>query len=291
MNEFTIKDLENLSGIKAHTIRIWEQRYNFLKPQRSKTNIRYYHSEELKTILNIALLNKYGFKISHINNMTLDAMKEQIYSLSQEEAKQEIVFNELLHFMVDLDMKRFEESLDKHIYSNGIDKAIMNLIFPFLNRIGILWTTGHIKVAQEHLITNIIRQKFIMGIENASPLQNSNKTVLLFLPSGEYHELGLLYINYLLKIRGVEVLYLGADMPAEDIEYVCRFRTPDYIYSHLTSIPAKLDIKKYLTDIRSRIKNVPIIVSGRVGSEHAKKIPSGITIKHSLQDVITQLTT
>ncbi|MEO8582857.1 MAG: MerR family transcriptional regulator [Flavitalea sp.] len=290
MNEFTIKDLENLSGIKAHTIRIWEQRYSFLKPRRSNTNIRYYHTEELKTILNIALLNKYGFKISHINGMTGEAMKNQIYALSQTEAKQEIVFNELLHFMVDLDMRNFEESLDKHIYSIGIDKAITNVIFPFLTRIGILWVTDHIKVAQEHLITNIIRQKFIMGIEQASPLQKSDKKMVLFLPTGEHHELGLLYVHYLLKIRGIEVLYLGADLPAEDLDYVCRFSKPDYVYSHLTTIPAKLDIQKYLTEIRSRIKIIPIVVSGRLGQHHHNKIPPGILIKHSLQEVIDLLT-
>src|SRR5687767_8934980 len=165
MNAFTIKDLENLSGIKAHTIRIWEQRYSFLKPQRSKSNIRYYGNEELKTILNIALLNKYGFKISHIDKMSAVEVREKIISLSYAEAFQERFINELLQHMVDLDIAGFEETLNIYIRSKGIDKTISQLIFPFLEKVGILWLTDHMNVAQEHLVTNVIRQKLIVGIE------------------------------------------------------------------------------------------------------------------------------
>ena len=138
MNAFSIKDLENLSGIKAHTIRIWEQRYSFLKPQRSKSNIRFYGNEELKTVLNIALLNKYGFKISHIDKMTPIEVRDKISSLSYAEAFQERFINELLQHMVDLDIENFEETLNVYITSKGIDKTITQLIFPFLEKIGIL---------------------------------------------------------------------------------------------------------------------------------------------------------
>src|SRR4028119_2340204 len=125
MNAFTIKDLENLSGIKAHTIRIWEQRYTFLKPQRTDTNIRYYSNEELKTILNIALLNKYGYKISHIDRMNPDELRDKIVSLSQTEAQQERMINELIQFMIELDMEKFEIVLDNYILARGVDKAIL----------------------------------------------------------------------------------------------------------------------------------------------------------------------
>src|SRR5580698_11250645 len=142
MNEFTIKDLENLSGIKAHTIRIWEQRYSFLKPQRTGTNIRYYTNQELKTILNIALLNKYGYKISHIDRMDEQELQNKIISLSQAQACHERVVNQLIHYMIDLDIDNFENILDNYIHSKGIDKAINQIIFPFLERIGILWLTN-----------------------------------------------------------------------------------------------------------------------------------------------------
>src|SRR6476660_7968351 len=159
MNAFTIKDLENLSGIKAHTIRIWEQRYNFLKPQRTFTNIRYYSNDELKTILNIALLNKYGYKISHIDKMSPEEIREKILSLNQQEAQQERIVNDLIRNMVDLDMEAFEQTLDNYILARGIERSILQIIFPFMERIGVLWMTNHINPAQEHLVSNIVRQK------------------------------------------------------------------------------------------------------------------------------------
>src|SRR5258707_4729100 len=150
MNVFTIKDLENLSGIKAHTIRIWEQRYNFLKPRRTTTNIRYYSNDELKTVLNIALLNKYGFKISHIDRMQPQEIKEKILSLGDAKAIQERIINELVQEMVDLEMERFEKVITNYITAKGIERTVIQIIFPFLEKIGILWQTGPIKPAQEH---------------------------------------------------------------------------------------------------------------------------------------------
>src|SRR5690349_1070506 len=167
MNAFTIKDLENLSGIKAHTIRIWEQRYRFLKPKRTETNIRYYSNDELKTVLNIALLNKYGFKISHIDKMGQEEMQDKILSLSQVQARQERLINSLIQEMVDMNMEKFELMLDEQIRVKGIEKTITQVIFPFLEKIGILWLTNHINPAQEHLVSNVVRQKLMVGIETA----------------------------------------------------------------------------------------------------------------------------
>src|SRR5947207_2319692 len=180
MNAFTIKDLENLSGIKAHTIRIWEQRYTFLKPQRTDTNIRYYSNDELKTILNIALLNKYGYKISHIDKMPAEEVRAKIVALTHAQAQQERMVNELIRYMVDLDIEGFESVLDGYILARGIDKAITQVIFPYMERIGILWLTNHINPAQEHLVTNIIRQKLIVGIEGIHSHIQTNQCVLLF---------------------------------------------------------------------------------------------------------------
>ncbi|MFZ9718615.1 MAG: MerR family transcriptional regulator, partial [Chitinophagaceae bacterium] len=195
MNKFTIKDLENLSGIKAHTIRIWEQRYSFLRPQRTATNIRYYSNQELKTLLNISLLNKYGYKISHINRMGNEELRSKILSLSGAQAQQERIVNDLIQHMIDLNTEDFEEVLDQYIVARGIEKTITHIIFPFLDRIGILWVTDHINPAQEHLITNIIRQKLIVGIESIATPFKLNTKVLLFLPENEHHELGLLFLN------------------------------------------------------------------------------------------------
>jgi MerR family transcriptional regulator, light-induced transcriptional regulator len=286
MDAFTIKDLENLSGIKAHTIRIWEQRYSFLKPRRTDTNIRYYSTHELKTVLNISLLNKYGYKISHIDRMSEAEMKEKILSLSQAQAQQERIINELIQHMVDLDLDSFEILLDNFILARGIEKAITFIIFPFLEHIGILWVTNNVNPAQEHLVTNIIRQKLVSGIENAGTHLSVNKSVLLFLPEGEHHELGLLFMHFMLKSRGVKVLYIGSNIPLADIEFVAKLKKPDILYTHLTSVTLNFNFEKYLSEISSRLPAQPIIISGQLSQHYKKKIPQNVSFKKSLQEVM-----
>lgn len=286
MNAFTIKDLENLSGIKAHTIRIWEQRYSFLSPNRTDTNIRYYSNDELKTILNISLLNKYGFKISHIDRMSSDEMNEKILSLAQLQAQQERIVNELVANMIDLNIEGLEAILGNHIATKGIEKTITQIIFPFLEKIGILWLTNHINPAQEHLVTNIIRQKLIVGIERASSHIKLNKTILLFLPELEYHELGILFMYYMLKTRGVTVIYLGANIPLKDVVYVAELKKPDFLYTHLTSVAGNFIFEKFLNSINSKLPKFQVVVSGQVVGGFKKSVPQNVSLKRSLSEVM-----
>lgn len=286
MHSFTIKDLENLSGIKAHTIRIWEQRYSFLKPSRTDTNIRFYSNEELKKLLNVALLNKYGFKISHIDRMNEGEIKERILSLNQLEAQQERIVNTLIQNMVDLDMESFESTLNSFIAIRGIEKTILQIIFPYLEKIGILWMTNHINPAQEHLVSNIIRQKLISGTEDINNRVKINKSVLLFLPEGEYHELGLLFMNYLLKNRGVNTIYLGCSIPANDVEYVVKLKTPDYLYTHLTTVGPKFNFDKFITNVNKRFTDTPMIVSGQLTNTYEKKIYPPVYFKKTYSEVM-----
>lgn len=285
MNAFTIKDLENLSGIKAHTIRIWEQRYSFLKPQRTTTNIRYYTNGDLKTILNISLLNKHGFKISHINRMKEDEIKSKILSLTHEEAIHERIINDLIQSMIDLELDVFEDILDSFIRINAFEKAITQIIFPFLERIGILWLTNHMNPAQEHLVTNIIRQKIIVGIDNITTTPSSQTTVLLFLPENEHHELGLLYTWYLFKLQGIKVFYLGASVPLDDLEYIVKRKEPTLIYSHITSNSYTARFERYLNNLNGKISNTPIIMSGQVIQQYKNSVPHNISFKRSLSEV------
>ena len=285
MNAFTIKDLENLTGIKAHTIRIWEQRYSFLKPQRTDTNIRYYNNEELKKILNISLLNKYGYKISHIDRMSETEINDKIITLNNALAQQERVINELIQQMVDLNIEAFEANLSEYIRLRGIEKTINHIIFPFMERIGVLWITGHINPAQEHLVSNIIRQKLIVGTETVVSHLKVDQTGLLFLPEGEFHELGLLFIQYLLKSRGISVLYLGANVPIEDVEYILKARNPDFLYTHLTSVSHGFSFDRFITQASKKFDNIPFIISGRLAMAYEKKIPAKINFKRSLQEV------
>lgn len=286
MNAFTIKDLENLSGIKAHTIRIWEQRYSFLKPQRTETNIRQYSSEELKAVLNIALLNKYGYKISHIDKMTENEIRDRIVTLSNLQAQQERLVNDLIQQMVDLKMDVFEQLLDDHIKARGIDKTITQIIFPFLERIGILWMTNHINPAQEHLVSNIIRQKLIVGIEGTYSQIQSPQVGLLFLPEGEYHEMGLLYMYYLLKSRGIQVLYLGANVPFKDMEFVADLKKPKFLYTHLTSVAQNFNFDKFLQQFQLRCPSHKLVISGALSQQYKKKVPLNVTLKNSLPEVL-----
>jgi DNA-binding transcriptional MerR regulator len=291
MNAFTIKDLENLTGIKAHTIRIWEQRYNFLKPQRTDTNIRYYSNDELKKILNISLLNKYGFKISHIDRMSETDITGKILSINNVQAQQERIINSMIQAMIDMDLESFEDHIEGYIKTKGIEKAIHQIIFPFMERIGVLWITGHVNPAQEHLVSNIIRQKLIVGTEAVTPIFKLKKTGVLFLPEGEYHELGLLFVQYLLKSRGIYVLYLGANVPLEDVEYILKYKTPDFIYTHLTSVSSVFNFDRFINQSLKRFASVPLIISGRLAATYEKKIPEQIHFKRSLQEVTEYITT
>lgn len=286
MDSFTIKDLENLSGIKAHTIRIWEQRYQFLKPERTGTNIRYYSNEELKKVLNISLLNKFGFKISHIDKMTGQEVRDKILSLTQMEAQQERIVNELIQCMVDLEIEKLEDILDNYIRTRGIERTITQIIFPFLEKIGILWVTNHINPAQEHIVSNIIRQKLIVGIESVSTSLKVNKTMLLFLPEGEYHELGLLFMYYLLKSRGISTIYLGANVPICDVEYVVNLKKPDYLYLHLTSVGHNFNFDRFILSITKKFAGTPIIISGLMAQSYERKIPPHINFKKSFIEVM-----
>ncbi len=283
---FTIKDISNLTGIKPHTIRIWEQRYNFIKPGRTDTNIRFYSGEELKLILNIALLNKNGFKISQISKMNEDVLNEKVTSLTSSDAKQQKIINDLIQKMVDVDMIHFESILDKYIHSFGIEKAILRIVFPFLEKIGILWLTSNINPAQEHLVSNIIRQKILVGIEVLKFKVISDKQVCLFLPEGEHHELSLLFVAFLLKKQGLPVVYLGASIPLNDVEFIVQFKKPHYLYTHLTTAGQNFNFEKFISNISKQFPSIEIVVSGKLTNSYMRKIPSNVRFKKSLTEVI-----
>ena len=285
MNSFTIKDLENLSGIKAHTIRIWEQRHGFLKPNRTDTNIRFYSGEELRMLLNVSLLNKNGFKISKISKMNLQEMENAIKNLDVHHVKQTFLINNLIQHMVEMEVEAFEQLLDGDIEENGIESTILNIIFPFLKKLGMLWLSRHINPAHEHLAANVIRQKIIHGIESMEPIDNGNQTAMLFLPENEHHELGLLYIYFLLKKKGKKVLYLGTNIPLKDAKFAVQCKNPSHIFTHLTTLLNDTAVEKYLIQAADSFGQVPMLVSGATIKDFDKKIPETILIKKSLKEV------
>jgi MerR family transcriptional regulator, light-induced transcriptional regulator len=286
MSTYSIKDLEQVSGIKAHTIRIWEQRYNFLQPLRTDTNIRTYNASELKIILNVSLLNKYGFKISHIDKMTPEQMEEKILSLNQLDAAKERVINGLIKEMVSLNMGSFEKQLDIYIGQKGIERTVLEIVFPFLERVGVLWMTNHVNPAQEHLATNLLRQKLILGIEKLPAVLNQDTNVILFMPEGEHHEIGLLLVYFLLKQQGVFVNYLGANVPLRDLAFLNAIKKPEYIFCHITS-PSKLfKLDRFITQLGQMTNATPVLLSGQLIKDYKGKLADNINVKISLTEVL-----
>lgn len=286
---FTIRELESLSGIKAHTIRIWEQRYHFLKPSRTLTNIRTYSNDELKTILTVALLNKYGYKISRIDQMNADQRNSAVMQLSIDDAESENVVNEMIGYMIDLKSMEFEELLNAQIKKAGLEKTITGIIFSFLEKVGILWQTNRIIPVQEHIVSNIIRQKIVSAIEGLSFVQRKDPLFLLFLPEDEHHEMGLLFVYYMLRKKNIPVIYLGANVPIKDMEYLLNIKTPQYLYLHLTSFPHQHNFHKYLLGLRAKSKDAKILVSGAIAASQRKSIPPNVVMFQSFEEVVSYI--
>jgi methanogenic corrinoid protein MtbC1 len=218
--------------------------------------------------------------------MSTDEMNQKIALLSQAEAIQEKLINDLVVAMSDMNPDQFELLLDDHIRSKGVEKAIVKTIFPFLEKVGMLWITNHVNPAQEHLATNIIRQKLIIGIEGVKRIPENKNLVLLFLPEGEYHELGLLFVYYLLKSRGFRVYYLGVNVPLKDVEFIVNAKNIPVIYTHLTSVANNFNFDKFLLNAHNRMPDRNIMISGLLAQQYTKKVPSSIHIKKSLLEVM-----
>lgn len=288
---FTIKELEALSGIKAHTIRIWEQRYHFLKPARTDTNIRRYSNDELKTLLTVALLNKYGYKISRIDSMSHEERKKTVMELATQEAFNERLVNKMIGYMIEMRNVDFEKLLNDHINQYGIEKTITEIIFFFLEKVGILWHTAHIVPVQEHIVSNIVRQKILSAIDNLPLVHKQEPVFLLFLPEDEFHEMGLLYVYYLLRKKKLPVIYLGSSVPLKDLQYLFENKIPDYLYIHLTAFPRKHDLPKYLSTLSQKFSGTKILLSGTAIKEYRKSLPSNAIKFHSLEEVTSYIRT
>ncbi|MDR7132620.1 DNA-binding transcriptional MerR regulator [Algoriphagus sp. 4150] len=277
MSNYSIKDLEQLSGIKAHTLRIWEQRYNLLNPKRTETNIRYYDDTDLKLILNVAMLNSNGLKISKIAAMDSADISREIIRLTDQSVDHADQIQALTICMIDMDEVRFEKILSTNILKLGFEETVLNVIYPFLSKIGVLWQTGAINPAQEHFISNLIRQKLIVAIDGQLT-GTQGKTFMLFLPEGELHELSLLFSSYLIKKHGHKVIYLGQSTPKADLISVYRMQKPDFLLTVITSSPAGDKVQNYVDMLEREFGNSEIFVSGLQALEQSIVIPPSIRL-------------
>jgi DNA-binding transcriptional MerR regulator len=284
---YSIKDLENLTGIKAHTIRMWEQRYGIIKPDRTDSNIRLYGTEELKLMLNIALLNNNGFKISRIAQMTSGEVNEKVLETIQKNSSYEDQINALTVSMIDLEEDQFERIMSSNILQYGFEKTMIHIIYPFLTRIGTLWMTASINPAQEHFISNLIRQKIIVAIDGYfEPNRINPKKFMLFLPEGELHEIALLFASYLAKSRGNKVIYLGQSLPLHDVIEVNKIHHVDYIFCIITSTPSSDQVQNYVNSLSASFPEAHILLSGYQVVGQDIQTPNNVTIMTTINQMI-----
>lgn len=259
--KYTIKDLERLSGIKAHTIRAWEQRYAFLNPDRTDTNIRYYNGADLRKLLSVAVLNQKGIKISKIVEMSDAEMNARVIEFTSDFGDQKTQIEGLVIAMIDLDEQRFDHTISGCILRQGFEGTMMNVVYPFFKKVGVLWQTGSINVAQEHFISNLIRQKLIVAVDSLPRAERPDaKKYLLFLPNGELHEMGLLFYNYIIQKSGHRVVYLGQSVPLADLKEVMRVQSPDVCVTALLSYNSTEEIEKVLNGIVQVTGETPVYV-------------------------------
>lgn len=266
-SNYSIKDLERLSGIKAHTIRIWEQRYNILSPNRTDSNIRLYNDEELKLILNIASLVRAGGKISHIVKLGPKEICSRIQDLVSNPGSSNEFFSlqvdKLVIAMLELDDTKFDKVLSTSTLKYGFEETMLQVIFPFLSKVGIMWRTGESSILQEHFISNLIRSKILVAIDTYSGSQRpDDEKWLLFLPEGELHEMGLLFAKYLLNSRSKHVMYLGQSMPSDELIAYCNLKNPKYILTFFTASYSQDDVVHYLSRLSKELATTTILVSG-----------------------------
>ncbi len=290
MASYSIKELENLSGIKAHTIRIWEKRYGIIKPARTDTNIRFYCDEDLKRLLNIAILNRHGMRISDISKLSDPEMSEKVINVSSDSSSAESSIENLIIAMVEMDEFKFDRILSRYIMHEGFENTVIKVIFPFFEKIGILWQTGSINPAHEHFVSNLFKQKLMVAIDNiVVPEQQFTKKFILFLPEGEYHELALLFYNYLIKKSGKLVYYLGSSIPFNDVLETTKMVKADYLFTALTSSLNKEELVGYLNNLSDKFSIQKIFVTGLQVKENIVRFPSNVLKVSSPMDFAEML--
>ena len=287
MAVYSIKDLEKLTGIKAHTIRIWEQRYQLICPNRTKTNIRYYDDIALKLLLNIALLNKSGVKISKIATMTKAEIAEQVHSIAEIDFDYDAQLDALTIAIIEMDEYKFDRILSTNIEQIGFERTMLDIIYPFLERLSLLWLTGSISPVQEHFMGHLLRQKVIVAIDKEPLMRGRDiKKFVIYLPEGERQELSLLFMHYLLKVRGHQVIYLGQDVSLDDLKDVCSIHKPDYVFTMLNEPILKMSVQQYVDRLATDSCNAHILLSGYQVVMKNVDLKNNVTILQSLDDTI-----
>ncbi len=263
MGHYNIKDIEQLSGIKAHTLRIWERRYGIIEPKRTETNIRFYDDEDLKRILNISILNKSGYKISKIAGLSIEKLNDEVLNVTGQSDANEVQIESMIKSMLDFNEPQFEKVFNKSIIQMGFDSTMHKIIYPFFKRIGILWLTGNIDPAHEHFISNLIRQKIIVAIDSVPEYSNYKaKRFVLYQQFNQWHEMSLLVSSYFIKRNGHKSVYLGKYLPNESLSNMSKVLDFDYILTTVNYILSDKEITQNILDIAAGFSDKKIIFGG-----------------------------
>ena len=291
---FSIKDLENLSGIKAHTIRIWEKRYNILEPIRTDTNIRTYDSANLQKLLNIVLLNTYGYKISRIAEFPSEKIVSLVREIISEKNSNNHALNAFKLAMINFDQVLFFNTYNSLLSEKSFREVFYEVVIPLMNEIGLLWQSGTISPAQEHFISFLIKQKLLINTEKVQILEptRQDKIFVLYLPENEIHELGLMYLNYEILLNGYKTIYLGESVPIDSLMDMKKYFDNIVYISYLTVQPTKDAINDYLKEITTKIidANSQIWFLGRMTEFiDTKDLPDTISVFNSISDLVGNL--
>ncbi len=291
MISYSVAQVEALTGIKAHTLRIWERRYDFLSPMRTPTNIRYYSDEELKKLINFGILVRNGYRVSKLNQMAQEQVYEEVTKVLADPASESSDdMKGLTLSMLEMNEEDFDNIFERQVIKKGFLRAITESIYPFLQFVGVLWTTNKAMIAQEHYISNLIRQKIVGAIERLAIPSKGAMSIVLFQLEGEEHEIGLLLASFMAKEMGFNVYYLGLGVPVANIERVIEIAQPDL----LMTIFVNPKIKKVNAFVKAIIKgnDVPFVLSGSaenlnavVDSEQLLKVSDPLEFQSYLERI------
>jgi DNA-binding transcriptional MerR regulator len=271
MADYKIKDLETLTGVKAHTIRIWEKRYGFVNPDRTDTQIRTYSDQELTMLLNVAMLNKTGMKISHIAQLNSDEIASKVWEIKSN-PNDDLGIEKLILALVEMDEVLFHHTLSDLVKSVGLFNTFLDYLIPFLDRIGVMWLVGSINTAQEHFISHLIRQRVIAETDKLEIPSKTEAPIMLFLPEHEWHEISLLFYQYVLRKKGINTVYLGQSLPFDSlIECIDKIKPKALLTSWLTSVDEKFLIN-YFKNLGREAKSIKIYAGGYQIGKHSEAL-------------------
>ncbi len=283
---YSIKDLESLSGVKAHTIRIWEKRYKLMEPKRTKTNIRYYTDDDLRKLLNVCFLYKKGYKISKIGEMCQDTIKDKVSHYSKLNLSFEDQLDALLLFILELDSYNFNKVLDQHIQQKGLEETMNELIYPLLDKLSVAWMTGSFLHVHESFVAQVIKSKILTATEAIQAKRTAKPSYIIYLPPSEKQELSLLYLHYMLKASSCKVINLGCDINLSDLTFALDTCKPDFLFTILNEEIFNLPMQSYIDQINEHLGSTQMLLTGYQTLNPKIQWPEKVKILQSLTQTL-----